>query len=308
MQEKKNKHRAFLLVILLVSLIAYGWFTRRESVLVDPAYFRGFDLQQVDSVIMQKHDDTVSLTYNGARWRVDHKWKADRDRIDGLFASILRAEPKRPVSAAMNDSIFHALEATGVKVTFFSKQQPLKTILMGGNNGKTQAFWSDPAEKKVFVMQVPGYRVYASGLFEFAANDWRDKRVFAFNWENFRGLAADIPAKPSQSFRVEMQNFQLTIPGISEIDTAKLNTYLDAVSLLTVDSYLSKTPSLDSLLSVKPIQILTVSDIGKREYHLKIFIHHRNEVVGLLDDKEWALFGQEKIRSLLRPKDFFIRH
>ncbi len=42
-------------------------------------------------------------------------------------------------------------------------------------------------------MNIPGYRVYVSGIFELDESGWREKRVFAFNWQNFQKLDAHFP-------------------------------------------------------------------------------------------------------------------
>ncbi len=78
-----------------------------------------------------------------------------------------------------------------------------------------------------------------------------------------------------------MENLRIAMPGIASADTAARSKRLpDAVSLLTVDRYVSSSGSLDSLLSVGPIQILTVNDIAKRDFSLKLYLTKRQEIKG----------------------------
>jgi hypothetical protein len=225
--------------------------------------------------------------------------------IDVLFATMMAAEPKRPVSRNLNDSIYQTLENSGVRVSMSTAGKPVAVLLVGGNTEKSQSYFALPSEKKVFIMTIPGYRVYVSGIFESPETGWRTTRVFDFNWENFQQLAADFPGKEGGNFTIAMKDFQITIPGVAPVDTAKLNNFLDAISILTVDQYLTKDRTLDSLLLVKPIETLTVSDIAGRNHVLSIYPHGQQGVVGLINQKDWALFDRRKVSLISQPKEYF---
>jgi hypothetical protein len=255
-----------------------------------------------------QNGDTITLSFNGSRWKVNDTWYADRDMIDVLFATLQQASPKRPVSKAQQDSLVDMLQRHGVKVELYSKGITVGSILAGGNASKTQAYFCKPEDKKVYLVNIPGYRVYVSGIFELNESGWREKRVFAFNWQNFQQLEAHFPQNPKQDFKVVMKDMQVGIPGVAAPDTARLNDFLDAVSLLTVDEYLDSSPLLDSLLSVEPIQILTVSDISNRNFTLKLYPSANQAVTGQINATQWADFEGRKIRRILVPKDFFVRH
>ena len=309
MQEKKNKRLLILFVVLATSTIAVGWYLMAgESDEIDKSRFKKFDLQTVDKIVLQQHDDTVTLSFNGSRWLVNNQSNADAKMIDVLFATIHQAEPKRPVSRNSQDSIYQALDKDGVHVSVFTKDEKVGAWLAGGDPGKRQAYFALPSDQEVFMMTIPGYRVYAAGVFELERLGWHDKRVFAFNWQNFSKLEVTFPKQASQNFSVVMNEGQVIIPGIQAPDTAHLNSYLDAVSLLTVDDYLPASASLDSLLSVEPIQILTVNDIAKRNYVLKLYASKTETVFGLINDQQWAAFDTRNARQVVHPKDFFVRH
>jgi hypothetical protein len=308
MQEIKNKRRSFLLVILLITTGVVVWYSRREHTSgVNKDQFRIEALAQVDKIVMRSQTDTIMLNYNGTRWKVSDTWYADRDMIEVLFATLQQAAPRRPVGASQQDSLYKSLEQTGVLVEAFIKGVSAGKFWSGGNASKTQAYFADPDDKQVFIMNIPGYRVYVSGIFELNESGWREKRVFAFNWQNFQNLEAVFPGRPEQNFSVIMKDMQASIPGMVNIDTARLNDFMDAVSLLTVDEYRNNTPSLDSLLSVGPIQVLTVSDIGKRNFTLKVYRGRDLKFKGLINETQWADFDTEKLSRVVVPKDFFAR-
>jgi hypothetical protein len=207
---------------------------------------------------------------------------------------------------SQRDSVFERLSDSGVKVSLFQGQQLKKEFLAGGNTARSQAFFADPSSEQVYVMTIPGYRVYVSGILELAEGGWRDKYVFGFNWENFRTLEAIFPAKPEENFTVAMTKDFFGIQGMPEADTAKLNNFLDDVSLLTVEEYVSEPELRDSLLGRQPQLEIRVTDIGDRTYRLQMFdFGPRQEIYGLIQDSQVALFHRRKFAALLKPASFF---
>jgi hypothetical protein len=135
---------------------------------------------------------------------------------------------------------------------------------------------------------------------------WRDKYVFGFNWENFRSLEAIFPGRSAENFTVAMTRNFFGIQGMPEADTAKLNNFLDDVSLLTVEEYLREPELSDSLQRRQPQLEIRVTDVGNRTYRLRMFdFGPRQEIYGLIQDSQVALFHRRKFAALLKPASFF---
>lgn len=307
MQEKKNKKLLALLIGLIVTTTLVILFEpSRQGAGVDKDLFRADDLNAIDRVVLESMDDTLELTFNGTNWRVNNIYNADRNMVTVLFATLKQAEPWRPVSESMRDSLRKEIEKKGVKVSLFRREDPVKTFFAGGNTAKTQAWFMDPASGNIYLMAIPGYRVYVSGIFELQENGWRDKLVFDLNWRNFKGMKVEFPNKPADNFTVVPNDLtQFNIQELPQTDTAKLFTFLDEVSLLTVDEYVAG-PRKDSLSNLKPTMTITIEDIAGRLYILSL-LEGGNErrVPGLIQGKDVAYFDQRKARALLRPRGYF---
>ena len=86
--------------------------------------------------------------------------------IEVLFATLQQAEPKRPVSPSIRDSVRQDLRQRGVRVSLFSSGVKEVGFYAGGNMKKTQAFFShEQKDETPYVITIPGYRVYVSGIF-----------------------------------------------------------------------------------------------------------------------------------------------
>jgi hypothetical protein len=304
MQERKNK-QLFLSLALLVSTTVLTWFlfSAKEDDIVDKTIFKVQDLTSIDHIILETASEKVDLSFVNSQWLVNEGYPADQRMIEVLFATLQQAEPKRKAASALSDSIATEIGKKGVSVSLFSGNEKQLTFSAGGNSSKTQAFFKNEAGD-VFVMVIPGYRVYVTGILEMNSSDFRDKYVFGFNWRNFKSLKSEFPKAPNQNFQVSMQKNFFSIEGMAKVDTSKLNSFLDDISLLTVDQYVKSNQEIDSLSTGHPMMVITITDVANRTYDLKLFEAHGERTPGLIGNQQ-VLFESPKIRQIVRPRSFF---
>jgi hypothetical protein len=317
MQEKRNKQRLITLVALLLATAGMLWLNSRgEAPTVNKDLFKTADLTTINEVVLRSAAGATQLKFSGSQWRVNDQFDADRGMIDVLFATLRQAEPRRPVAGAQRDSIAKVLAESGVEVTLISGGEKIDVFYAGGNRQKTQAYFMRPGDTP-YVVTIPGYRVYTAGIFELAEQGWRSRYVFGFNWRNFSSLEAKFPGKETAGFRVELDDHQyFGIRGfaLEQTDTAKLNNYLDAVSLLQVQEYQTPSPVLDSLGKMAPLFFIEVRDVGGTAYTLELFPFRPSStdvsartvpLIGRIDRRDWAVFRESDLLSLIQPKAFF---
>jgi hypothetical protein len=306
MQEKRNTWLIISLVTTISVILLLLWFKQTDnSVQVSKKYYNDFDLKSIDRVVVASKNGTTDLRFQGYRWRVNDLFDADRNLIEVLFATLKQAQPKRPVANQLKDSVVQDLRKNGVKVSCFAGEKELVSFYSGGNEQKTQGIFLRSDSNEPHIMVIPGYRVYVPGIFELPPSGWREKLVFNFNWQNFTKLEAHYK-NPAGDFEILMDKNQVYIKNLDPADTAKLNTYLDQVSLLTVEEYIEKNPTTDSLAKTSPFLNLIISDIGNREYRLSIFATGK-QIFGVINGEHWATFDKNRVLPLLRPKEFFLK-
>jgi len=311
MQEKRNIRLLVLFIVMMIVTAAAYLLTHREAKsAIDKTLFR-IASDKTDRVEIISKKDTVTLRVENGKWRVNGAYSADLNMIQVLFATIDQIEPKRLVGANQKDSISHLLQAEGATVRFFENNNQQIEFQAGGNARKTEAWYQLTSEMNPYVMGIPGYRAYGSGIFELNASGWRDKRVFNFNERNFKSLETIVSKEPSQGFIISMKKNIVGIDGIAEADTTKLIDYLDAVSLLVGDQFISPGYSTryDSLSKIQPSFKIVVTDIASRAYALELYPPLKNDqnVLGKLGDGEFILINREKVIPLARKKDYFKR-
>jgi hypothetical protein len=184
-----------------------------------------------------------------------------------------------------------------------------KTFIAGGNTAKSQAYFLDTDTGTSYLMTIPGYRVYVSGIFELPPLGWRDKFVFGFNWRNFQSLESQVAKSPDEGFVVAMQGDYFSIQGLVAVDTTKLNDFLDDVSLLTVESYIPATRVLDSLAATPPYATVSVKDVAANEYRLALYFSPvpNRQYIGHINGSSWALMAESGVAKIVKPRSYFAR-
>lgn len=299
-----------LLSLFLLSLVSVSLFlfTRESKPDIDKDLFKIPELEKIDEVTLTSGRGSVSLKYETSRWRVNDTWDADAQMIKVLFATVRQAEPRRPVSVSLRDSIRQLIEQHGVRASFSEAGIERASFLAGGNDLKTEAWFLKAGGDQPFVMNIPGYRVYVSGVFELDASGWRNKRIFDFNWRNFKSLAASYPKEPKQGFEIGMKEGSFGIRDLDAVDTARLNTYLDQVSLLFATRYIDKgNKRIDSLVSAPPAARIQINDIANRSFTLDLFAPGKTdrEVYGRLGDGQIVSLEKNQVAEIVRRKDYF---
>jgi hypothetical protein len=304
-QVKKNK-LLFLTLLVLISatIVAFVVTLREDRLEIDKDIFKPSDLKSVDEVRLLRSNDSVNLSFNGAAWVVDGKYGADRSMIQVLFATLQQVEPKRPLTGAMRDSVESRFATEGTNVELLANGTVIKSFQAVGNKNKTTGYFRD-ADGEIYVMAIPGYRVYVAGVLELTTSGFRNKYAFGFDWQNFKSLQARFSEQPRENFTVFMTKNYFAIEGFVQTDTTKLYNYLDKVATLTVDDF-SGNIAVDTITQ-KPTLEIFVTDIASRKYRLSVFPSRTPASLPGLLNGEPVSISASKIRPLMKGKSFFAK-
>jgi hypothetical protein len=308
MQESKNKKLFFSLISLVIAIVAFWFVAFRESKIeVDEDALIVSDLANVDRVEMESSRGKVVLRFDGTRWMVNDKYPVDRGSIQVLFGTVESIRPRRPVSEKQLEFVKAELRSHGTTVRFYVKDKLVKAYVAGGVAQKPEA-WFQVGDSDPVIVNIPGYRVYASGVFEQDVNDWRDKRVFTFNWRNFKALTTTFTRDPQETFTISGKGKYFSVEGVEPVDTAKVNTYLDDISLLVGERFYTpgRHARIDSLLTGPTSFEVVVTDVGNNSFRLEVFPPLRSEsnVFGRING-EFMVFPRGEMVRIAKKKSWF---
>jgi len=297
-----------IMTIFLVVILFFG--NSNDTISIDKNLFKVADQTKIDHVILKKANEQVELYFDGSKWMVNNSFEADRQLIQVFFATLLQAQPRRPVAQRLRDSIHQQIVKAGVEVKLFEGETLMKNFMVMGNDRKTETYYESVGELSPYLVAIPGYRVYVAAIFELADYEWRDKRIFNFNWQNFKRLTASFPGNEKENYAISFQNGFFGLEGIPGADTTRLNDYLDAVSLVQAVRYVpvAESTNYDSLFSTRPYYSIEVTDIANRTYSIDIFtpVKENPLVSGKLHDGQVVLIGREDFIRLNRKRSHFV--
>lgn len=310
MAKRNNLYLLISLLVMASFLMLIIFVGNSDSrIEVDKNLFKVADQTKIDRVVLNQAEGEIELHYNGSKWMINNSFEADRQLIQVFFATLLQAEPRRPVALRLRDSVHQQIINNGVDVKLYEGDLLVKNFKVTGNDRKTETFYELAGEISPYLVTIPGYRVYVAAIFELTALDWRDKRIFNFNWQNFKRLTATIRENDKESFAISFQDKFFGLEGNPQADTTKLNDYLDAVSLVQVNRYLTHGESAryDSMLTTMSDYSIEVSDIANRSYRLDLYRPEKQDeaILGKMGDGQAVLISREDFIRLDRRKSHF---
>ncbi len=306
MQRKKNIRLLISLAgIISLTILLFVFTNTKSGSSVNKALFQIENLDKVDQVILESPRGKTELKFDGTKWLVNDHYEADNQMITVLFATLKQTIAKRPVAANQQDSLQKEITKNGVKVSYFETGILAKEFWVDGNSQKTETYFQGK-DGKPYVVAIPGYRVFVASVFELPTNDWRNKQVFNFNWQNIKSLDVTFPSDAKQNFKASFSGKYFSIEGINT-DTTKLDLFMDALFQLRAEKILDtqQAKSYDSLVKQKPIMKIVIQDIAQRNYPLTIFPIDKGKLVAT-NQNELILLNLNDLTSIFRKRDYFI--
>lgn len=307
MQSKKNIQLIIVLgVLIVVTLITYFLQSSDSSSNIDKTLFVYENTNAVDQVTIENQGAQVNLSFENNQWTVNEKYKADPQRISVLFAILKQVSVRRKIAKNQEEGITNRFNAEGITITLFEQGQEVKQFMVLGEEDKGLSYMANAAEEDKYLVEIPGYKSYLAGLFQLDANGWRNPLVFDINWANLVSVQAEYAGKETSDFVIEFDNRDYGIDGM-ETDSLKLTDYLDDVSLLYVNDYLSddEVTSYEEMIS-NPKAKITIKDVGRNRYSMTIFDKvPTGDYLVLIDSSDYALMQEALINRVTKPKQYF---
>lgn len=302
----RRRNSNLIISLLGLSLLSAGLFflSHYKKQGVDQTLFRLPEDVKIDRVSISKSAELLTLTGSVAGWRVNEKYTADLNRVRLMFAAMDRARPRRRAVDKVADSLILKMKQEGFRVTFSEGNLQILEIFVWESKTDGRTWFASDENKGPAEMTIPGYRTGIVSVFSTAENDWRDRRIFNFNWRNFVSLLAEFPAKTEDNFRISVIDGLLAIEQVQDPDTVNLKNYVDAIQLLESDEIISGgNYRNDSLMASKPVTNITIQEISGKVHELRLF----DGGVALIDSTEMVIFGPSRRRILTAGRRTFVR-
>ncbi len=300
------------LAIILVGLVAFSLFialsekqTHKAS--FDTGMFAVADTAGVVAVEI-KGATTNRLEKKGNSWEINDTHVVDPNTIKVLQTILAQVSVKRPVARLNNDAIVQELRNEGHKVTLFFSDGSERQFWAGGDAAKKNAFFAD--DERAYVVAIPGYNNYISGIFELTASQWRDRLLFASTWRTLQSLTIDYEEQKND-LTIAFEDDFLKVQGVNKLDTTALMDYVQQYAYFQINDYLprGKYPRYEALTGKSPKATISLRDIDEtKNKTLTVYPLLKGESFYLVTDQagEMMVIDARRMENLLVKKDQFI--
>ncbi len=284
--------------------------SRKQRLALDDIYFSVIDTANIDRVEIQSASFENLLTRSGEDWRINDKYMVDPSMKTVLLTVLNKVRVQRPVPINKAEEIGRNLSLKGVHVSIYSGNELIHSFISGGNDVSISYFMKENEDP--FIVHLPGYDSYVSGIFEVSENDWRDRFIFSTNWIGLKELKLEYPDSNLVSFTIEMADTHLTIPGVTPLDTTAMMEFIDLFSYFQVDQFINAgdNPQYDSIFTTTPYALLSIDDTSfDVPLVMKFFkLSEEDPLMPCLIGDQHAVMNLSRIEPIFKKRSDFVKN
>lgn len=310
MQRRKN------FILFIIFLILLGWTViyinleqKQEGLSINELKFSVTDTASINQITITGNKFTNVLSRSSGNWKVNDTYLMDPSMHKVLMSVLKQVRVKRTVPKSDLSKISEDILNNGFKIEIKSSTEPVSIFYAGGNGISLSYFMGD--DEIPYIVHLPGYESYVTGIFEVAENDWRDRLIFKTSWLGVKSLNLSYGDNPSDNINIRAENNLYTVSGINKLDTASLMGFLDKISYFYTDQYIEvgQVAAYDSLKKTKPFARLEVNSLGMDEPAIIEFYNQLrgdNVIMGVLQDQQMCLFSSSRLRPIFIKREDLI--
>ncbi|MEI6347696.1 MAG: DUF4340 domain-containing protein [Bacteroidota bacterium] len=295
---KKNKITLIGITTLAVLAILLLIVNSRKSTLNKAeTQFAINDTANVTKVfIANKQGDKVKLVkQEDGTWKLNDQYEATIENVRLMLFTAKNLQVWAPVQKAAHNNMVKRMATASNKVEiyqkvffidfwgmkFFPYEKCTKTYYIGDptmdNSGN---FMMMEGAKKIYIVNIPGFRGFISPRFSCLESDWRDHSVFRTKISQIKEVKYEMPKYPSESFKIQaVANRKFNLIRLSDnsiapkYDTTKVIEQLMLFRSLKYEGTVSgMSPSKkDSIIRDNLFQITTLTDNSGKITKVKMY-------------------------------------
>lgn len=313
MSKHTNKNTRLIIILAALIVISVGLaLTERggQSGNIQADKFKIEDTTAIDRINIKSPKVDHSLERTSSGWQLNETYDVDPSLIKIASFILNNVQAKRPVSRVSNEEIVNELKTVGYAVSIELKSGDTRRLIVGGNATKTRAYFMEADDDRAYIVEIPGYSNYLSGIFELTTDQWRDRLLFSSSWRTIQQLTLDFFEPYRTDLEIGFDGNFLAAKGVTKMDTTAFMKYIGQYEYFQINDFLQdgKYPRYDSLKGTNPVAILKLKDIDvSKNSELKIFNKIPGERFYLVTDEAEQMMVIDAGRMdnlLVSPQEF----
>lgn len=301
MKAKKNIILATVLAVLLGISISLGFWEEGGGSAFDPGLFALEDINQVDRVVMTRGEEVLDFRAFSQGFLINDQYPMDQGLLSVLGAVLQQVRVQRPVSEKLQAGIWEDLQQQGTRVQVYMGEKLLEEFWAGGDALKQTSYFAT-GQGAVYVVNLPGYTSYVSGLFSMELSGWRTKNVFRNTWRSILSFKLEDNRAAENNLEITYKDPFFGVSGVQKIDSNRVINYLENLGALRAEAL------IDTSYQGDPWKTLTTEDIDPlKNTSLILFEPGKDSLILGRSQDQYYLFRKQRINPLLQTPGYFER-
>ncbi|MEL7144797.1 MAG: hypothetical protein AAFO69_00405 [Bacteroidota bacterium] len=308
MKSKSNK--LWILLAMQAVVIALLAFTSDSGSRLnfDTALFTVTDTASISKIELHHEAEIVKLSKLNDRWFINEKEIADQSLMVYVKSILHRVTVQRPISGKQQAQVYANLKNEAPLVKLYNGETLVKEFYAGGNEGKTKSYFA--LDGVPYIVNVPGYQDYLSGVFKLKSHQWKDRRVSGSSWRSISKI--EVEKATGDGFVVAFTGQDLTVEGVNPLDTNNMMNYVSQYAQFMINEFVmpGQFERYDSLKLTTPEATITLQDLDEsRNFQWKVFPRLPKEGYHLITDQQGRMMmvDMRRVGNLIPPRKFFVK-
>ena len=235
MKITRNHVLASILIGLILVSIALGSWNRNDGgTQVDTDLFVIENIDPVDRLIITRGEEVIDCRAFSRGFMINNQFPMDENLLTVLAAVLQQVRVQRPLANNESENIWRQLKENGSHIQIFDGSLELASFWAGGDDQKQNSYFATE-EGQVYLVHLPGYSSYLSGLFELPLIDWRSKTIFVNTWRSLLSFNYQDFSSSENDFQISYDDPFFSVSGIQQLDSNRVMNYLQDLASVKSD-------------------------------------------------------------------------
>lgn len=193
-----------LVTLVICSLLILSCGGKKNTFTSEDNDFKIKDTSTVNKIFLaNKSNQTVLLTKENGRWRLNGKYDARMDLLQNLFYTIKNIEVKEFVPKAAVENQLKLLAVAGTKVEIYQNDELAKVYYVGGpTQDHMGTYFLMEGSENPYVVYLPGHRGYLTNHFTPIEEEWKSRVIFSHHISEIKSVQVDFVKTPELSWEL----------------------------------------------------------------------------------------------------------
>jgi hypothetical protein len=269
----------FVVLAAFAGYLYYNKLTSESSDFQDPFLaersfaFKAFDKIAYISLKRPKYP-TLVFKRNGKKWRINEKWDANEQTMNGLIQVLSRMEMKYIPPKSMLKTIQEDIKKNGIEIKLYSDSSKMeKHYFVGsefGDGTDTPVIMANG--KQPFMMELKGLDGSIRRRMNFDLPEWRTKMIFSENPDKLKKITIEYPQDPSSGFTLLRFNNEFKVLDfegkevvIKNPNANTISAYFDFYSNIGGESNETENPERRNIIRNPAFAVIKLVSVDNME-------------------------------------------